>query len=262
MPRTHLRVGPQLKLAAAVRTLAGEAKYGRREVVANLALLGVEADAGANMSVARAAPDVERQLEADDQDALVDLAGPVAQGVLRGGAQPATDRSAPRELERAEEMSHLALIVVKSRMFLPVKVRRVVCTTSIVRRGQKRGDISRPSWPVEAASRSAFQRRDGKRTSIEALHDRWPGSEAGRQRGSVRRPPARLGQRAVGWRRGRQARARTWMWLGGGLLVSKGLSPFLPNPHPRQPLDLRPSRRSLSCKAVSSRAQRTASSRA
>jgi hypothetical protein len=44
-------------------------------------LFGVEADALADVVVAGGTPDVEGHLEADDEDALVKLAGAAAEGV-------------------------------------------------------------------------------------------------------------------------------------------------------------------------------------
>lgn len=57
--RAHLRVRPDLEPILAMGALAPKAKDGRRQVVADLLLLGVVADASADVAVAGAAPDVE-----------------------------------------------------------------------------------------------------------------------------------------------------------------------------------------------------------
>jgi hypothetical protein len=54
--------------------LAAERVDGRRVVVAHALLLGVVAHALADVGIAAAAPDVEGQLEAGDEDALAQLA--------------------------------------------------------------------------------------------------------------------------------------------------------------------------------------------
>jgi hypothetical protein len=57
---------------------------GRRVKASRTFLLCVEADALADVVVALCAPDVEWHFEADDQDALVELAGAAAEGVGAG----------------------------------------------------------------------------------------------------------------------------------------------------------------------------------
>jgi hypothetical protein len=59
-----------------------EGPYLGGEVVADLLLLGVEALALGDVLAALEAPDIEGHLEADDQDALADLLGALAQRVL------------------------------------------------------------------------------------------------------------------------------------------------------------------------------------
>lgn len=105
--RAHLGVRSDLEPVLAMGALAPKAKDGGRQVVADLLLLGVVADASADVAVAGAAPYVERlgrvarrrgrvsgrqqrqrfardthKLEPNDQDPLVDFAGPVSQRML------------------------------------------------------------------------------------------------------------------------------------------------------------------------------------
>lgn len=67
---------------AAEVAFASKGIDGRRVIAAHSLLLCVVAHALADMGVAASAPNVERQLEATDQDALVQLAGSVTQRML------------------------------------------------------------------------------------------------------------------------------------------------------------------------------------
>ena len=71
--RRVLRVRPDLEPAAAEMTLAAEAEDGRREVVADLLLLGVVPHTGPDVSGTGPTPGVPRHLEADNEDVLIDL---------------------------------------------------------------------------------------------------------------------------------------------------------------------------------------------
>ena len=69
-------------LLAAAWSAHGEVPYLCGEIAANLLLLGIEAHTLSNQMPAAIAPDVEGHLEADDQDALVQLLGALAQRML------------------------------------------------------------------------------------------------------------------------------------------------------------------------------------
>lgn len=103
LPKTHRRVRPNLKPMLTQMTLAPKVPDRRRVVVANLGLLGVVAHALADVRVAVVAvgrravswagevneekdlpPDVVGKLEADNEDAFVDLTS-AAKGSRRDG---------------------------------------------------------------------------------------------------------------------------------------------------------------------------------
>lgn len=86
-------VGLDFNLLAAAGRPHGEAPDLGAVVGADLLLLGVEADALADEVVAAGAPDVERHLEADDQNALVQLLRTLPQRVLPSKLQATNSMS-------------------------------------------------------------------------------------------------------------------------------------------------------------------------
>ncbi len=136
------RVSLDLEVVLAQVALHPELVDRRGVVHAHLLLLGVVPDAHAHVVAAALAPDVVGHLEADDEDAQVELAGPLAQGVRALGLVEAA--LARVVVRRVVHVSSLALTHLGGVSVAGVKEKK-----SRIRSGPGRGrtTTSASAWP-------------------------------------------------------------------------------------------------------------------